>query len=44
MTLDDQLAALSSPLLERLRARGFDPDRLKAWAKTVGIDRERLYP
>lgn len=41
MTLDDQLAALSSPLLERLRARGFDPDRLKAWAKTVGIDRER---
>jgi UTP--glucose-1-phosphate uridylyltransferase len=41
MTLDDQLAALSSPLLERLRARGFDPERLRAWAKTVGVDRDR---
>lgn len=41
MTLDDQLAALSSPLLERLCARGFDPDRLRAWAKTVGVDRDR---
>jgi UTP--glucose-1-phosphate uridylyltransferase len=41
MTLDDQLAALASPLLERVRARGFDPERLKAWAKTVGVDRDR---
>jgi UTP--glucose-1-phosphate uridylyltransferase len=41
MTLDDQLAALASPLLERIRARGFDPERLKAWAKTVGVDRDR---
>jgi UTP--glucose-1-phosphate uridylyltransferase len=28
-------------LLERVRARGFDPERLKAWAKTVGVDRDR---
>ncbi len=41
MTLDEQLAALSAPLLERLSARGFDPERLKAWAKTVGVDRDR---
>ena len=41
MTLEDQLKALSSPLLERVRARGFDPERLSSWAKLVGVDRDR---
>jgi UTP--glucose-1-phosphate uridylyltransferase len=41
MTLAAQLADLSQPLLERLRARGFNPDRLLAWAASVGVDRDR---
>jgi len=41
VSLDKQLAHLSPELLERIRARGFDPERLKAWAKTVGVDRDR---
>lgn len=40
MTLHDQLAALPQALLERIRARGFDPERLAAWATTVGVDRD----
>jgi UTP--glucose-1-phosphate uridylyltransferase len=34
--LDHQLAALSPPFLARLRARGFDPERLRAWARDLG--------
>jgi UTP--glucose-1-phosphate uridylyltransferase len=41
MTLAAELEALSQPLLERVRARGFDPERLLAWASTVGVDRDR---
>lgn len=40
MPLDKQLAALSSPLLDRLRARGFDPERLRAWARDLGQGRD----
>lgn len=36
MPLDHQLAALSPTLLARLRARGFDPERLRAWARDLG--------
>lgn len=41
MQLADQLAALPAPFLERLRARGFDPDALVRRARTVGVDRAR---
>lgn len=40
MSLTEQIAALSEPLRERLRARGFDPDRLARWAASVGKDRD----
>ena len=36
MPLDRQLAALSPQFVARLRARGFNPDRLRAWARDVG--------
>lgn len=36
MPLDQQIASLSPPLLERLKARGFDPERLRAWARDLG--------
>jgi UTP--glucose-1-phosphate uridylyltransferase len=39
--LSDQIAALPPALLERLRARGFDPQRLAAWASRVGVDADR---
>ena len=38
MPLDRQLAALSPDFLARLRARGFNPDRLRAWARGLGQD------
>ncbi|MDI1433305.1 UTP--glucose-1-phosphate uridylyltransferase [Polyangium sorediatum] len=41
MTLVDEIAALPPALLARLRARGFDPDRLAAWAATIGQDRDK---
>lgn len=41
MRLDDQLKALPLAMFNRLAARGFDPLRLKAWAATVGKDRDR---
>lgn len=40
MRLTEQLAALPAPLLERLRARGFESARLLRWAETVGKDRD----
>ncbi|EYF06541.1 UTP--glucose-1-phosphate uridylyltransferase [Chondromyces apiculatus] len=40
MTLEAQLAALPDPLLQRLRSRGFDPERLAQWAAMVGKDRD----
>ncbi|MDI3284777.1 UTP--glucose-1-phosphate uridylyltransferase [Polyangium sp. 15x6] len=41
MTLADEIAALPQALLARLRARGFDPDRLTAWAAMIGQDRDK---
>lgn len=41
MNLHEQLATLPQPLVDRLAARGFDPARLEAWAKTIGVDRDR---
>jgi UTP--glucose-1-phosphate uridylyltransferase len=38
--LDQQLAALSPEILARLQARGFDPERLRAWARDLGQGRE----
>jgi UTP--glucose-1-phosphate uridylyltransferase len=38
--LDQQLAALSPETLARLHARGFDPQRLRAWARDLGQGRE----
>ena len=40
MPLDQQLAALSPETLARLNARGFDPERLRAWARDLGQGRE----
>ena len=40
MPLEHQLAALSPQLLERLRARGFNPERLRAWARDLGTGTE----
>jgi UTP--glucose-1-phosphate uridylyltransferase len=40
VSLREQLAALPAPLLERIRARGFDPDRIARWAASVGKDRD----
>jgi UTP--glucose-1-phosphate uridylyltransferase len=39
--LEQQLADLPPSLLERLRARGFNPERLLSWASHVGVDRDR---
>lgn len=36
MSLDRQLAALSPAFLARLRARGFNPERLRSWARGLG--------
>jgi len=41
VTLHDQLAALPKPLLDRLTARGFDSAQLEAWARTIGVDRDK---
>ena len=41
MNLHDQIAALPKPMLDRLAARGFDPAELEAWAKTIGVDRDK---
>ncbi|WP_104978307.1 UTP--glucose-1-phosphate uridylyltransferase [Sorangium cellulosum] len=38
--LQEQIAALPTSLLERLRARGFDPDRVARWAASIGKDRD----
>ncbi len=38
--LAEALAALDPSLLARLRAHGFDPARLGAWAATVGVGRD----
>lgn len=40
MSLEQQLAGLSPSLLERLRARGFSPERLLSWASHIGVDRD----
>ena len=40
MPLDHQLASLSPQLVARLRARGFDPERLRAWARDLGTGTE----
>lgn len=40
MPLDEQLVALSPEILARLNARGFDPERLRAWARDLGQGRE----
>jgi UTP--glucose-1-phosphate uridylyltransferase len=40
MSLDEQLAALSPEILSRLTTRGFDPQRLRAWARDLGQGRE----
>ncbi|WP_437615215.1 UTP--glucose-1-phosphate uridylyltransferase [Sorangium sp. So ce834] len=39
-SLAQQIAALPAPLLARLRARGFDPDRVARWAASIGKDRD----
>jgi UTP--glucose-1-phosphate uridylyltransferase len=41
VALEQQLAELSLPLRNRLKARGFNPDQLKSWAHRVGVDRDR---
>jgi UTP--glucose-1-phosphate uridylyltransferase len=38
--LEKQIAALSPTLVARLRARGFDPERLHAWARDLGQGRD----
>jgi UTP--glucose-1-phosphate uridylyltransferase len=39
--LRQQLAELPPPLLARLQARGFNPDRLLSRASHIGVDRDR---
>lgn len=41
VNLHDQLASLPQPLLDRLAARGFDTAQLEAWARTIGVDRDK---
>jgi UTP--glucose-1-phosphate uridylyltransferase len=41
VTLHEQLANLPKDLSARLAARGFDPAQLEAWAKTIGVDRDK---
>jgi len=41
VSLEKQIAQLSPDLLARIQKRGFKPERLKAWAKTVGVDRDQ---
>ncbi len=40
MSLADDIARLPKELLEEIRAHGFREDRLTAWARTVGQDRD----
>jgi UTP--glucose-1-phosphate uridylyltransferase len=41
MRLDEQIAALPPSLIERLTARGWSPAKLKAWAASIGVERDR---
>ena len=41
MNLHEQLAALPKPLLDRLAAHGFEASRLEAWARSIGVDRDK---
>jgi UTP--glucose-1-phosphate uridylyltransferase len=41
VNLHEQLASLPEALLERLAARGFNAEQLKAWAATIGAERDR---
>lgn len=41
VTLHQQLASLPQPLLDRLAARGFEAAQLEAWARTIGVDRDK---
>lgn len=41
MNLHDQLATLPQPLLDRLAARGFQAAELMAWARVIGVDRDK---
>src|SRR5262245_29382278 len=41
MPLDEELAKLTPEMRARLRARGFDPDRLRRWARSIGEDRDK---
>ncbi|UQA61317.1 UTP--glucose-1-phosphate uridylyltransferase [Polyangium aurulentum] len=41
MTLAEELASLPEPLASRIRARGFDPDRLLRWAEAMRTDRDQ---
>jgi UTP--glucose-1-phosphate uridylyltransferase len=40
VNLQRDLESLPQPLLERLRARGWDPAELQAWAASIGKDRD----
>lgn len=40
VTLDQDLANLPKPLVTRLAARAFDPNRLAEWAASIGRDRD----
>lgn len=40
VTLDQDLASLPPALVERITARGFDPERLRSWASLVGRNRD----
>src|SRR5262245_49053348 len=41
VNLHEQLASLPQPLLDRLAARGFEAAQLEAWARTIGVDRDK---
>jgi UTP--glucose-1-phosphate uridylyltransferase len=41
VTLAEEIAALPAPLAARLAARGFDPNRLLAWAQAMHTDRDK---
>ncbi len=40
MSLSDEIAALDPVTRERLHARGFKPERLIAWASTMGVGKD----